>query len=83
MKIPVDLVRGQSDHSLRCGISVCSPSSAQLFALRRVSQQELNLFQFTTCLMAKIVASMAIVLGLGSVLIQQSSSRRVDPTLPS
>jgi hypothetical protein len=36
MKIPADLVRAQSDHSLRCGISVCSPSSAQLFALRRV-----------------------------------------------
>lgn len=36
MKIPADLVPAQSDHSLRCGISVCSlgsaPSSAQKHA---------------------------------------------------
>jgi hypothetical protein len=31
----------------------------------------------------KIVASMATVHGRGRVFIQQSSSRRVDPTLPS
>jgi hypothetical protein len=36
MKISADLVPTQSDHLLRCGFPVCSLSSAQLFALRRV-----------------------------------------------
>jgi hypothetical protein len=36
MNIPAGLVPAQSDHLLGCGISVCIPSSAQSFALRRV-----------------------------------------------
>ncbi len=52
MKVPAGPAPGRSDHSPRCGNLVCSPRTAPWF-VRDVSQQELNLLQFTTGLMAK------------------------------